>query len=170
MTELFGLVGLSCLLSLCLIGEPPVGFVECERIAVTGHDHVVVIIDDYHATVVVDGMIMPSRFAESIATTIRFLAKITEPVPVCYDDFFHSVSPRLLMKESPLSGDESTCGLLKLTKHNSSKTQTHQGFELRKQNFPQPDEFLTCPTLSVGNPTNKVRPDSTGCRLIHLPA
>jgi hypothetical protein len=32
------------------------------------------------------------------------------------------------------------------------------------------DEFLTCPTLSVGYPTNKVRPPSTGCRLIHLPA
>ena len=138
MTELFGLVGLSCLLSLCLIGEPPVGFVECERIAVTGHDHVVVIIDDYHATVVVDGMVMPSCFAEAIATTIRFLAKIIESVPVCYDDFFHSVSPRLSMKESPLRDDVSTCGLMALTKHYSSKTQTHQGFEPRKQNLPQP--------------------------------
>jgi hypothetical protein len=128
MTELFGLVGLSCLLSLCFTCDPPVSFVECERIAVTGHDHVVVIIDDHDATVVVDGMVMPSRFAESIATTIRFLAKIIEPVPVCYDDFFHSVSPRLLMKESPLSGDVSTCGLLVLTKHHSSKPRRTKGF------------------------------------------
>jgi hypothetical protein len=126
------------LLSLCFICEPPVGFVECERIAVTGHDHVVVIIDDHHATVVVDGMVMPSRFAESIAPTIRFLAKIIESVPVCYDDFFHSVSPRLSMKESPLRGDVSTCGLLALTKRNSSETQLNQAFFLENKNYPQP--------------------------------